>query len=417
MRAARSLLILAAALSLAGCSQRERTNPLDPSNPATGGRPSGFNAIAGFASVRLRWDAVTGLGVDGFQLYRLAPGDSLWRELGGPLPPEASQFLDSGLANGQRIGYRLDFRVGGSPAGRPAEDVATPGPLRPWVADPGAAAIVRLSPDGRDIAQRELRFGSIGRIAVDPVDGHLWASASSAGLVWLLDPYSLAANSIPGLSSPDALAIGPFDQTVWVCDRGGGVSHFRRDGSSASPGRLAPLDDPVAIAVCAADASVWVVERGGDRVRHYSATGVPLGAAFLDSPSRVAVDSLTRVAYVTSYERGRLWRISESGQVIDSTQVASGPIGIAIDRPRGRVWVADDRGARVLALGLADLATELTVTGIGAPYDLAVERRTGEVWVVSRSSGAVVRIAPDGTVLEMARGFADPVEIRLDAGS
>ena len=416
MRRPPALLILAAALALAGCSQRERANPFDPANPQTGGRPSGFDAVAGYAVVRLTWDPRPGVGIDGFQLSRLTQGDSLWRPLGAPLPPSSRQYVDSGLLNGRRVRYRLDYVAGGSPLGRPAEDEATPGPLRPWVADPGAGSLVRLSPDGRDVTLRESRFGSASRIAVDPADGFVWASSAADGLVWAFDPFSLQARGIPGVSTPDAMALSPFDHSVWVCDRAGGVAHFRRDGSSATPGRIPLLDDPIAVATCAADGSLWVCERGGNRVRHFSALGVPVATAFLEAPSRVAVDSLTRDAYVTSYVGGWIWRIAENGQRIDSTSVAQGPIGIAIDRPRGRIWVADDLGARVLGLDLGTLALEVTVTNAGTPYDLAVDRATGEVWVVARSNGAVLRLAPDGARLDVRTGFSDPVEIRLDPG-
>jgi len=416
MRRPLALLILAAALLPAGCSNRERANPFDPGNPATGGRPTGFDAVASLSFVRLAWTSRPDLGIDGFQLSRLAPGDSVWRPLGGTLGPESRQFIDTAVQNGGRYRYRLDYVVGGAPLGRPAEDEATPGPLRPWVADPGADELLRLSPDGRDVTLREQRLGSVARIAVDPADGFVWASAAFEGLVWAYDPFSLEANSITGVSSPDAMALSPFDNTVWVCDRAGGVSHFRRDGTSPTPGRLTLLDDPVAIATCALDGSVWVCERGGNRVRHFSALGVPLGTAFVDSPSRVAVDSLSRVAWVTSYVGGWIWRIAENGQKLDSTGVAQGPIGIAIDRPRNRVWVADEFGGRLLGLNLATLALEVTVTNAGSPYDVAVDRATGEVWVVARADRAVVRLAPDGSRLDVRGGFSDPVEIRLDPG-
>jgi sugar lactone lactonase YvrE len=416
MRRPPALLILAAALALAGCSQRERANPFDPANPQTGGRPSGFDAVAGFAVVRLQWDARPDLAIDGFLLSRLAPGDSLWRPLAGVLPTYSNQYLDSGVQNGRRVRYRLDYVVAGVPLGRPAEDDATPGALRPWVADPGAGELVRLSPDGRDVTLREQRLGSVERIAVDPDDGFVWASDPFAGLVWAYDPFSLQADFIPGVASPDAMALNPFDNSVWVCDRAGGVSHFRRDGTSATPGRISLLDDPIAVATCAFDASLWVCERGGNRVRHFSALGVPIGTAFVDSPSRVAVDSLTRVAWVTSYFGGWIWRIGENGQKLDSTGVAQGPIGIAIDRARNRAWVADELGARVLGLDLGTLAVAVTVTNVGSPYDLAVDRATGEVWVVARAERVVLRLAPDGTRLDLRAGFVDPVEIRLDPG-
>jgi streptogramin lyase len=416
MRRLRALLTLAAVLALAGCSNRERLNPLDPANPQTGGRPSGFNAVAGYAAIRLTWDARPDLAIDGFQLYRYDSTMSAWQPLGGTRPTTSSVYLDSGLPNGRRQSYRLDYVIKGVPAGRPAEDEATPGAARPWVADPGAGELVRLSPDGRDVSLREKGLGEVYALAVDPSDGFVWASARYDGLVWAYDPWTPAAFAIPGVGSPYALAINPLDHSAWVTDLSGGLAHFYRNGTAANPGYIGLFDDPIDVATCKLDGSVWVVERQGNRVRHLSALGAPIGTAFLDLPSRVAVDSLTRVGYVTSLDTGRLWRIAENGQKIDSTSAASGPIGVAIDRARGRVWVADARGARVLGLSLATLAVEVTVTNVGTPYDLDVDSATGEVWVVSRAERIVVRLAPDGTRLDLLEGFSDPVQVRVDPG-
>lgn len=410
------VLVALAVLALAGCSQRERANPLDPGNPLTGGRPTGFNAVASYAQVQLTWTSQPNLAIDGYQLFRVAPGDSVWRPLSGVLPLEVSRYLDAGLPNGQRVRYRLDYVIGGAAAGRPVEDEATPGALRPWVTDPGASAILQLSPDGRDVSRRETRFGRAARIAVDPVDGFLWVSSLETGRVWAWDPRGFAALMIAAVPSPDAMAISPFDNSAWICDRGGVVWHFSRDGTVPTPGRLSPFEEPGAIATCALDASVWICERGGNRVRHYSAAGVPLGAAFVQAPSRVAVDSLTRVAYVTSFTLGRIWRIAENGALIDSTSAAVGPIGIAIDRARNRVWVADTDGARVLGLDLATLAVAQTITNVGSPYDLAVDTSNGDVWVVARANGAVLRLASDGTRRDILTGLSDPYEIKLDPG-
>src|SRR5262245_64982884 len=111
MRARVALLALAVTLALSGCSQRDRANPLDPQNPNSRGAPTGFNAIAGFLTVRLNWDARPDLDIDGFQVYRRAAGDSLYRPLSSQLPPRSSTLLDTGVPNGAETRYRLSFVV------------------------------------------------------------------------------------------------------------------------------------------------------------------------------------------------------------------------------------------------------------------------------------------------------------------
>jgi hypothetical protein len=98
---------------LCSCSQRERANPLDPQNPNSNGAPTGFNAIAGYLAVRLNWDAEPDLAIDGFMLYRLLAGDSLYRPVAGLLSKRSSTFLDSGVPNGAETRYRLYFTTAG----------------------------------------------------------------------------------------------------------------------------------------------------------------------------------------------------------------------------------------------------------------------------------------------------------------
>ncbi|MBI5170390.1 MAG: hypothetical protein HZA61_12950 [Candidatus Eisenbacteria bacterium] len=409
--------LAAAALGSAGCSRRDRANPLDPANPETGGRPEGFNAVSNYSVISLAWTPRPDLAIDGFQLSRLAPGDSLYRPLGGTRATTSNGYVDSGVLNGRRYRYRLAYVVGGQAGQHAAEDEATAGALRAYVADPGAGAVVRLSPDGRDVITRWTSFGDVQSVAVDGEAGLVWVSSWADGLAGWLDPSTPFTLQVTGLSSPYTLAVDRGDNTVWICDRSGALVHRDLNGASASPGTIPLLDDPIGVAVGPSDRSVWVCEGGGNRVRRWNSVGTPVATAFLGaSPSRVAVDSLTRVAWVTSLQGARVWRIAENGAVLDSSSACAGPIGIALDRPRGLAWVADAVGNRVVALDLATLAVVRTIGGFVEPRSVAVDPTTGEVWIVARGTRAVLRCASDGTVLDRLAGFADPSEIALDFG-
>ncbi len=421
MRPVAALLIAAAlaagCLGAGGGSRRERANPLDPGNPETGGRPEGFNAVSNYSVISLTWTPRPDLAIDGFLLSRLAPGDSLYRPLGDVRPVTSNGYVDAGVLNGLRYRYRLAYVVGGQIGQRPAEDEATAGALRAYVADPGAGAVVRLSPDGRDVITRWTNFGAVQSVAVDGEAGLVWVSSAADGLAGWLDPSTPFTLQVTGISRPYSLAVDRGNNTVWICDGVGALVHRDLNGASATPGTIPLLDDPIGVAVGPSDRSVWVCEGGGNRVRRWNSVGTPVATAFLgSSPSRVAVDSLTRIAWVTSLQVGRIWRIAENGALIDSSAACSGPIGIAIDRPRGLVWVADAVGNRVVALDVATLAVVRTIGGFVEPRSVAVDPRNGEVWIVARGTRAVVRCASDGTVLDRLDGFTDPSEVALDHG-
>jgi DNA-binding beta-propeller fold protein YncE len=411
----RAVLPLLTALALlAGCSSRERANPLDPANPETGGRPPGFNAIAGHDIVLLSWTPHPELAIDGFRVMRLAPGDSVYRPIAGALSPTTSRCNDLLVADGATYRYRLYYIIQGSPGHLPAEDVATPGPLRPWVADYGSGSLLRLSPDGRDVIAGYSDAGDVQSLAVDPADGRVWTSASTDGIVSTRLPGDPVPVVIPGLGRPYSLAVSPLDHGAWVCNLNGSLAHFSTDGGRIA--YLTNLVNPTGVAVSPRDYSVWVCEKDGDRARHLNSAGTLIATARVPAATRVAVDSLSGQAWITSYEGGRVWRVSALGALLDSSSAAAGPIGIAVDARRGRAWIADALGDRVLALELATMRVLVTVTGLPEAGDLDVDLATGEVWVVARASQEIVRLSRDGVVLQRLGGFSDPSAVRLDPG-
>ncbi len=410
------LLVLTLLALAAGCSERERANPLDPANPQTGGRPQDFNAVAGYSTVTLTWMPQPNLDIDGFLLERLASGDSVYRPLVPLLSRTTGRFVDSGEPNGRTQRYRLRYVSQGAVYGTPAEDEATPGPLRPWVADPGAGALVRLSPDGRDVALRVGNLGGVQSVAVTRTNGGLvWGAARFAGTLTVRDAGGYEFRTQTGLGAPYTLARSPLDESVWLCELDGSVTRFGQDGEFVGP-TIGLLDQPTGIAVHRTDGSVWIAERGANRVRHFLANGGPLNSTTIAFPTRVAVDSIGGVAWVTSYEIGRVWRLTSSGARIDSTDAAEGPIGLAIDDARGHAWIADAYGGRVLLLDRATLAVIRTIGPLPDAEDVDVDPATGEAWVVVRARGEIVRLSPTGDVLARVGGFTDPTEVRLDPG-
>ena len=411
----RRAALLALALLAAGCSERARLNPFDPANPGTGGRPADFAAVAGNQSVRLSWDYVSSPTLVGYQLFRLAPGDTAYRALTGVLPPDQTSLGDFGLLNGADHRYRLCFVFEEGLGPLPAEDIATPGPLRAWVADYGARELLRMSADCRHVAESFEPAGGAYPVAVDVSlpTGRVWAVGPS-GDVFVYEPGSGRTTVIgQGLGTLAAVAVDPADSSAWVGDVSEGrLVHLMPSGALADPPMLTALGYPGSIAIDAADRSIWVVEQDSNRVRRYTADGALAFMARVEMPSRVAVDPVTHEAWVTSFYAARLVRVSAEGALLD-TVACGGAIGIAVDAGRRRVWVADGGADRVLALAM-DGSIVLTVTGQQGARELDVDPASGEVWVALGSAGAVSRLSPAGQELTRATGLASPWGIALD---
>jgi DNA-binding beta-propeller fold protein YncE len=413
MRVVAALLILAPLL--AGCSSRDRLNPFDPANPRTGGRPADFVALADDDFVKLLWAPQKQSGLVGFQLFRRGPGQASFQPLSAVLSPDTGVFTDLAVANGSAYDYQLFFVFANGPGSTPATDRATPGPLRPWVSEFNGGSLARLTADGRYVSSRSGGFDSANDVAVDRNTGVVWISDTFGGKVQVFDPIQGTFVNIPGFSQPGDLALDLSDQTAWICDPGAGnVRHYSRFGTQASPS-LELLDQPIGAAFEQSNRILWVCERGASRVRTFLSNGMPQWQAPLPNPSRVAVDSLTREGWVTSFTEGAVYRLSPAGARLDSVTSLSGPIGVAVDPRRGRIWVCDALGHRVLALR-RDATVEFQVSGLLEARDAAVDLRTGEAWVTVPGAGSVVRISATGQILEEAAGLAEPTSIAIDPG-
>jgi DNA-binding beta-propeller fold protein YncE len=413
MRLVAAVLVAAA---IAGCSDRERANPFDPKNPNTRGAPSNLVAMAGDGRVDLTWDAASGVGFVGFRLYRKTPLDTAYAPLSGVLAPATTTYQDVALLNGLEHRYRLLFVFDDGERGPAAEDVATPGRARPWLVDGSRGRLYRITPDGRRVAAEFGGFVAPAAVAVDSVRGHVWLSDALAGRVAAIDPATGVTVSIPGLVTPSSLAVDPLDRVTWVCDEDGSKLWAFDPAGNPVGAPIEPLELPLSVAVDVFDRSVVVCERAGSRLRRYAPDHSLLATLTVDRPSRVAVDSVTRRAWVTSFEAGTLTRVPPSFTAIELTIPGfEGPIGVAVDPKRGTIWVADAVAGEVVALDRTG-AVLFRVGGLPEARELAADPETGDLWVVVPGSGELVRISATGQVLHRLGGFAQPLGIAVDPG-
>lgn len=135
----------------------------------------------------------------------------------------------------------------------------------------------------------------------------------------------------------------------------------------------------------------------------------------MSGPSRVAVDSLTREGWITSYENGTVTHLAFNGSPFPPVTGFTSPLGVAVDSRRGRIWIADPGASRVVALQ-RDGSQEFQVTGLSDAGELSVDLATGDAWVVLGRPGELVRISPAGVVLRRLGGFRSPIAVSVDPG-
>src|SRR5262249_3893556 len=155
-----------------------------------------------------------------------------------------------------------------------------------------------------------------------------------------------------------------------ICDLSGSVEHVQASGAPGNPAALSPqLQDPEGIATSARDGALWVAEFSGARVRRFDRVGTPLGARPLLNPSRVAVDSTTGQAWVTSAASGYVWWLPPAVVVIDSLRFQA-PFGIALDWRRRTAWIVDPATGELIAVNMDSHVVRFRIGGLGAPRDV-----------------------------------------------
>jgi streptogramin lyase len=330
---------------LPACASRERTNPFDPGNPATGGTPPLLGALADDGSVRLQWELGGFETVHGVRILRRPEGGDEETAFSFPgIGP--GQVIDAGRQNGVALQYRLEVESQPVPLSTTATE-ATPGGSEPWVGDASGGGVLRLTPDGRGVLYRTEPGRDVLDLAIEE-DGSLWVADYGDGAVVQLDRAGrrLEAFDLYGASSvaidveDGRLWVGSFDlRAVFLVERDGRVTWTDPGAGLVESVRTAP------------GGGAWVVSRDGS-VRFLRGGAVLFRDTDVAQPVGLAVDDARRAwvadrgdSSVYRYEPGGILRQRSRGRFVSPRDVA--PDG------RGGAWIADPGRGGLVHLDLS----------------------------------------------------------------
>jgi len=413
-----AILLLAAA----GCSTRERLNPLDPANGETHGEIPGFTAIAANGLVELRWTPLTQSGVVGYAVQRWKPGETPRPLAGAVFPPRIVGSIDLDVLNDTTYLYRLVARFDYGDSAVSPPDSATPGNRVIEVLSAGLPGVIKLSPDVRDAVATVPSVNAFEDFEIDRGRGVLWLSDPVSGLVlrqglngeiagvalridgvtdvsvsslrgvgWVATPGAqLVAAYGPDLDDPNPRLVvggvgharvveaGTLDPTVWVGSEEGII--VRVNPSDGAPLETWQLGSPIrAIALDQSVKSAWVVtSRGAINDLYYLVPGDTSVVALrtrLDNVADVEVEPKTRTLWLSERGQprqgaGRISRIGPGGVTL-ATLDAIEPYGIAVEPGSDHVWVTSLARSRLLELdATASIVRESP--SVGVPYGVLV---------------------------------------------
>ncbi len=337
----RACALLLAALALSGCSERERSNPLDPQNPDTHGAPTGFRAVTNRDTARLSWDPMDVSGLEGYILERSVAGEPM--DLLADVPQEVTQYLDNQLTFDTRYSYtvRAVTREGES---RPAEpDTVVPGPHNFWVADFPRGIVRRVSYDGGHVLA-ERRFISPEALAYQTEEGQLWVADFFERAVYALDVELNELLHLTLSGRPIELAIDTATQALYILET-----------------------DPD---------DIVVISLEGDRLETIA---VPFEVGINGA---LAFDAVFNSLWLSPGAQGKLYRRElAAGAGWELTSAGPPARRVDVDPVSGGCWMATDSGiVRLDAAGNRDvILPELRV------WDVSVNPVSGDCYYVGQS--------------------------------
>jgi len=369
VKALRLAALMAIPLLLAGCTTRERLNPLDPMNRVTHGALTGFDAIAGESVVEFRWPQLASTGITGYRVQRWRPGEAPQWLGGADDPPTATAGEDFAVANDSTYVYRLVAHLSGGDSALSAPDTATPGVRRLLTLEAGIPAFSRLSPDARDLLfERE------------------------------------------EVEAYEDMELDTRHQVVWLPIEGLDVI-VRRDLSGATVGPDLVLPGPVDVSVSNARGIGWVASPTGQRV-------VSFGPDLADPSPQITINAIGHPRAVEAgtvdlsvwigNDEGSVYRVrAQDGAQTDQWNLGAGGVReIALDEPAGAAWIATRPGTtdELYYLVHADSTRRLVLSRLANVVDLAVDAASGDLWISERGepglgAGRLTRVSRDGVTL------------------
>lgn len=391
---------------LAACSQRERTNPLDPRHPETGGRPQYIHVSSQRQKVTVSWSE-SNISDMIYVYVERAVGDAAF-EAAAKVPPDIKEYIDTDISYDLTYRYRISFS-GADWQTAPSDTVTiTPGPFNFWVTDYQAGTLSRLTYDTAHVLFAT-PFAFFPRdVAVDTLRLQVWAADWTGFLLR------------QGLNGKDPLWIDGFKgpsrllhdgHSVWVVQNG--LSELM----TVSPeGQITDsLKGFNEIADLASDGQggMWVADAGDSALVHV----LPAGGVERHRLARSLV-SMAAMPEAEGFWLGadnHLGRFNAQGVYEGIITLPGKPVALsALDA--GRCWVliqhVDGSAVAWLVNSGGEVLTE--AGGFMQALDIeAVPHERGCV-VVDYGNRRIVRLSIQGEVIGQRGGFMTPERIVLE---
>jgi hypothetical protein len=349
------------ALSFVGCDYRSRSNPFDPANEITKGKPTGLTISSRMDTVQLTWADLNYKNLDACAIYRSDSLDAAPVQVGTVLAP-GREFLDTGLTYEKMYAYRISALADNFESQLSDPVTITPGPTFTWILEYATGAIIKLSHDCLHSVFQTNYNGYPEKIAVDPVAGTAWVSDEFLNRIYHINPNGRLLQVLEKFNRILDIEIDPRTGGLWLVDG----QHAR----------------------------VVKLNSNGETVFSYSN---------LARPTCLAVEMQSGNCWLVDAGAGKIFRIEPNGNMQKKVEFPFlGVSAIGVHETSGTLWLADS----LRLLRVQDQQVE-AVAALRL-LELAVDPSDGSCWVGARNG--ISKFSHDGALKFTRDGdFYDPV--------
>lgn len=381
------------------CVERDRSNPLDPKNPDTEGKPKGLKIYSELDKVFLSWKPVELSDIVGYQIYRREALDEDFIPI-HMTTEDSTSYVDQNIQFEKKYIYRITV-FGEDFESAPSDSVSIiPGPTSFWLGDVYSRQIIKLT---HDCAHEILRISVDGypwSIGLDEKTNNLWFTDIFMSRLMRLNLDNFDYSFVSDFSAGQLIKL-KIDNTrdkIWIADsRNGTVEVVNMAGSRVQQitgfSNIRDLDVFERNGVC------WVVDSGNKNVisinSNYSITEE---VANLQAPSDIAINQNT----------GHFWIIdnltvskydNNGTEYFSIDSMLTNPIELVVDPHDGKCWVLDwlsDANNSKLFCFNESGNKILEVSGFTYPENVIVNPHDHGCVVVDSGSGKIFKVSSTG---------------------
>jgi len=409
---------LALLLLLVSCTDRERSNPLDPKNHEILGRPTGLNVISIQDTIFLNWDIIELSDLTGYQIYR---GSDIDTEpvLHAFVSAPSNTFKDFTVVFDIEYDYQISAVGDNFESSRSDFAQITPGPTFNWVTENGNQQIAKLTHDSRHLIHRTGRFSAIVDIEPNPRTGEVWVLNNFIGIEGNLkkvSPEGRVDERFITFESPTDAALNYSLNEIWVTDpEQSSVTKLDSIGNTIFI--IHDLTIPTLVAVDQRNGNCWVTDNETNSVSRVLSDGTQVLKSGVQFESITSMDLNSEDGSVWLVDGTRVVKINQNGNfLLEIKAPLTFPGKIAINENSGELWAINDNPAGLYKFSPAgEVLVDVTVSF--SADNISVNLYDNSVLVSDVLGHTIYRVSEGGEILSLFKGliFPDLVSVQNQA--